>query len=59
MSKNLIIAALVTVIAILVGAMFLTNYEWFSQEWLIGLVVVIGSIAGAGILTYYKIRSII
>ena len=59
MSKNLIIAVLVTVIAILVGAMFLTNYEWFSQEWLIGLVVVIGSIAGAGILTYYKIRSII
>ena len=59
MSKNLIIAALVTIIAILVGAMFLTNYEWFSQEWLIGLVVVTGSIAGAGILIYYKIRSII
>ena len=59
MSKNLIISALVIIIAILIGVLIITNYNWFSQEWLIGLVVVTGSIVGAGILTYYKIRSII
>ena len=59
MSKNLIIVVLVILIAILIGAMFLTNYEWFSHEWLIGLVVVIGSITGAGILAYVKIRKVI
>ena len=59
MSKNLIIVVLVIVIAILIGAIFLTNYEWFSQEWLIGLAVVLGSITGAGILAYIKIRKII
>lgn len=56
MSKNLIISSLVIVIAILVGILIMTNYSWFSQEWLIGLgVVVIGS-AVEGILIYLKIR---
>jgi len=56
MSKNLIISALVIIIAILVGILIITNYNWFSQEWLIGLGIVIASVAGAGILVYSKIR---
>ena len=56
MPKNLIISALVIIIAILVGILIITNYNWFSQEWLIGLGIVIASIAGAGILVYSKIR---
>lgn len=56
MSKNLIISSLVLVIAILVGVLILTNYSWFSQEWLIGLgIVVVGSVV-EGFLIYLKIR---
>ena len=47
MPKNLIISALVIIIAILVGILIITNYNWFSQEWLIGLGIVIASVAGA------------
>ncbi|MDH3793536.1 MAG: hypothetical protein OER78_00505 [Nitrosopumilus sp.] len=56
MSTNLIISALVIIIAILVGVLIITNYNWFSQEWLIGLGIVMASVAGAGILAYSKIR---
>ena len=56
MAKNLIISSLVIVIAILVGIIILTNYPWFSQEWLIGLGVVIGGVAIQGVLIYSKIR---
>ena len=56
MAKNLIISILVIVIAILVGILILTNYPWFSQEWLIGLGVVIGGVAIQGVLIYSKIR---
>ena len=56
MAKNLIISSLVIVIAILVGILILTNYNWFSQEWLIGLGVVIGGVSIEGILIYSKIR---
>jgi len=56
MSTNLIISALVIIIAILIGVLIITNYNWFSQEWLIGLVIIIASVAGAGILVYSKIR---
>ena len=56
MAKNLIISSLVIVIAVLVGILILTNYSWFSQEWLIGLSVVIGGVVAEGILIYSKIR---
>jgi len=56
MSKNILISALVIVIAILIGVIIMTNSNWFSQEWLIGLGMILGSIAGSGILIYLKIR---
>ena len=45
MSTNLIISALVIIIAILVGILIITNYNWFSQEWLIGLGIIMASMA--------------
>ncbi|MDH3192212.1 MAG: hypothetical protein OEM18_05955 [Nitrosopumilus sp.] len=56
MIKNLIISGLVIVIAFLIGIVIVTNYNWFSQGWLIGLAMIIGSIAGAAILIYFKRR---
>ncbi|AJW70810.1 hypothetical protein [Nitrosopumilus adriaticus] len=56
MSKNLIISSLVIVIAILVGILIMTNYSWFTQEWLIGLGVVVVGSSVEGILIYLKIR---
>jgi hypothetical protein len=56
MGKNLIISTLVIIIAILVGILILTNYDWFSQEWLIGLgIIIVGGVV-EGILIYLKIR---
>lgn len=57
MSKNLIISILTIVIACLVGIVIFTNYSWYSQEWVIGLSIISGSVAGIGILTYYKIQN--
>jgi len=56
MSKNVIISALTIVIAILIGFLILTNYDWFSQEWLIGLIIIIGGIVSLGLLSYLKIK---
>jgi len=56
MYKNTIICALAIVIAILTGFLVLTNYDWFSQEWLIGLGIIVGSIASFGLLIYLKIK---
>ncbi|MGY5149282.1 MAG: hypothetical protein ACW9W3_04390 [Candidatus Nitrosopumilus sp. bin_68KS] len=56
MAKNLIISSLVIIISILIGILILTNYNWFSQEWLIGLGIVIGGVAIEGVLIYFKIR---
>ena len=56
MIKNLIISGLVIVIAFLIGIIIVTNYNWFSQGWLIGLAMIIGSIVGAAILIYFKRR---
>lgn len=57
MSKNVIISALAIVIAILIGFLILTNYDWFSQEWLIGLGIIIGGMASLGLLIYLKIKN--
>jgi hypothetical protein len=56
MSKNVIISVLAIVIAILIGFLILTNYDWFSQEWLIGLGIIIGGMASLGLLIYLKIK---
>ena len=56
MSKNVIIGALVIVITILIGVLILTNYNWFSDEWLIGLGMVLGGIGGAGIFIFIKLK---
>jgi hypothetical protein len=56
MSKNVIIFILAIVVAILIGFLILTNYDWFSQEWLIGLGIIIGGMASLGLLTYLKIK---
>lgn len=56
MSKNLTIAALVLVISSLIGILIITNYPWFSEGWLIGLAILIGSFAAAGLLAYIKIK---
>lgn len=56
MAKNLIISTLVVVIAILVGFIIMTNYDWFSQEWLIGLGVIIGGVIAEGVMLYLKIK---
>ena len=56
MSKNTIICALAIVIAILTGFLILTNYGWLSQEWLIGLSMILGGIASFGLLVYVKIK---
>jgi hypothetical protein len=57
MSKNLIISILAIVIAILIGFLILTNYDWFSQEWVIGLGIIIGGLASLGLLIYLKIKN--
>ncbi|NND86385.1 MAG: hypothetical protein HKM23_03450 [Nitrosopumilus sp.] len=55
MSKNLTITILVLIISVLVGIVIVSNYYWFSQEWSVGLVIVIGGLAGIGLLIYFKI----
>jgi hypothetical protein len=56
MAKNLIISTLVIIIAILIGFIIMTNYDWFSQEWLIGLSVIIGGVIAESIMLYLKIK---
>ncbi|MFB5604771.1 MAG: hypothetical protein ACE5R7_00610 [Nitrosarchaeum sp.] len=56
MSKNLLIVALVMLVSILIGIIMVTNYNWFSQEWLIGFAIVVGGITGLALLIYSKIR---
>jgi len=56
MSKNVIISALAIIIAILVGFLIFTNSDWFSQEWTIGLCVILGGVISLGLLMYFKIK---
>ncbi|MBS3926698.1 MAG: hypothetical protein KGZ34_08430 [Nitrosarchaeum sp.] len=56
MAKNLIIIVLVIIIANLIGIVIITNFELFSQEWLIGFGVIIGTVIVAGLIIYSKIR---
>jgi len=54
LAKNLIITVLVFFALILVGVIMITNYDWFSQEWLIGIAISGGSIAGIVLVLYLK-----
>jgi len=56
LAKNLAIILLVIVIDVLIGIIIVTNYNGFTQEWLIGLGITAGGIVIAGILVYTKIR---
>ncbi|EPA05137.1 hypothetical protein [Candidatus Nitrosarchaeum limnium] len=56
MVKNLVIISLVIVIDILIGIIIVTNYNWFTQEWSIGIGMVVGGIIIAGLLGYFKVR---
>ncbi|MHA7647391.1 hypothetical protein [Nitrosopumilus sp. S4] len=55
MSKNLTITILALIISILVGVVIVSNYDLFTQEWSIGLVIVIAGLAGMGLLIYFKV----
>ncbi|MFB5627146.1 MAG: hypothetical protein ACE5R5_03010 [Nitrosarchaeum sp.] len=52
----MLIVALVMLVSILIGIIMVTNYNWFSQEWLIGFAIVVGGVAGLALLIYSKIR---
>lgn len=56
MNKNLIIFYLIIIIASLVGIIMISNYNLFSEEWIIWLSVILSSI-GIGIgVTLFKIK---
>ncbi len=54
MNKNIIIGYLGIVIALLVGFIIITNTKLFSEEWLVGLGIVVVGIAIGAVLTYVK-----
>ncbi|CAD6368864.1 conserved hypothetical protein [metagenome] len=56
MVKNLVIISLVIVIDILIGIIIVTNYNWFTQEWYIGIGMTLGGIIIAGLIGYFKVR---
>ncbi|KAF6244614.1 hypothetical protein C6989_06990 [Nitrosopumilus sp. b2] len=56
MNKNILIFSLGVTIAILIGIVIVTNFEWFSQEWLIGLGIVVIGFTAIGIFVYSKIK---
>ena len=56
MSKNAIIGVLAIIITILIGILIITNYDWFSDEWLVGLGMIVASIVGGGLFFYIKLR---
>jgi len=55
MNKNIVITYLIIVIVILVGSAITSNYQWFSEGWLVGLGLILAGIATAVILAYFKI----
>lgn len=56
MSKNNLIAILSFMVAILIGILLLTNSGWFSDEWQVGLGLLVGGLGGIGIYSYLKIK---
>jgi len=54
MNKNSVIVYLGIIITILVGIIIITNTNLFSEEWLIGLGIVLGGIGIASVLVYFK-----
>ena len=56
MSKNVTIIILSIIVVLLIGILIVTNYRWFSDEWYVGLLMVVGSVVGGGLSIYIKIR---
>lgn len=54
MNKNIVIAYLVIVIAVLIGFIIVSSSELFSEVWLVGLSTIVIGIAIGGILAYFK-----
>ena len=56
MNKNIVITYLGIVIAVLIGFIMITNFDLFSEGWLISLAVILVAIAiGIGF-AYFKIK---
>lgn len=56
MNKNIVIIILAIIVVFLIGIIMVTNYSWFSDEWNIGFIMVVGSLGGGGLFFYMKIR---
>lgn len=55
MNKNIVIAYLAIVIAVLMGFIVVSSSELFSEVWLVGLSVIIVGIVIGGVIAYFKI----
>ena len=56
MNKNIVITYLGIVIAVLIGFIMITNFDLFSEGWLISLAVILVATAiGIGF-AYFKIK---
>ena len=55
MNKNIVIAYLVIVIAVLMGFIVVSSSDLFFEVWLVGLSVIIVGIAVGGVTAYFKI----
>ncbi|MHA7733590.1 hypothetical protein [Nitrosopumilus sp. S6] len=57
MNKDILIFSLGVAIAILIGIVIVTNFDWFSQEWLIGLIMIVIGFVAIGVFVYSKIKN--
>ena len=55
MEKNQVIAFLSIIIIVLVGIVLVTNSDWFSEQWLIGLGMILAGGGGGGFYIYKKV----
>jgi hypothetical protein len=55
MNKNIVIAYLAIVIAVLMGFILVSSSDLFSEVWLVGLSIILVGIVIGGVLVYFKI----
>jgi hypothetical protein len=55
MNKNIVIAYLAIVIAVLMGFIIVSSSDLFSEVWLVGLSIILVGIVIGGVLVYFKI----
>ncbi len=55
-AKNIVVAVLSIIIIVLVDVVMTPNYRWFSDEWFIGIGMIIVSIVGGGLFIYIKLK---